>query len=119
MNTEVFGKICYNKFGIVRYYEFNEGINNMKSIAYKKRIILSIILFLLTMLLYTYLHNSELIYLAWLVIPLIAFLNRKILGNRANLTDKEKILLVVSYIIIFVVFMFLIYSITVNKIINN
>lgn len=91
----------------------------MKSIVYKKPIILSIILCLLTMLLYTYLHKHELIYLAWLVIPLFAFLNRKILGNRANLTEKEKILLVASYIIIFVVFMFLTYSVTVNKIINN
>ncbi len=91
----------------------------MKSIVYKKRITFSIILCLLTMLLYAYLHSRELIYVIWLVIPIFAFLNRKILGNRVNLTNKEKIFLVVSYIAILVVFIFLTYSMTVNKIINN
>lgn len=91
----------------------------MKYISYKKRIIFSIILCLLTMLLYTYLYNDKLIYLAWLVIPLFAFLNRKILGNRDNWSKKEKIFLVVIYIIIFLIFMLLTYSMTINKIINN
>ena len=71
------------------------------------------------MSLYIYLHDHELIYLALFVTPIFAFLNNKVLGNRTNFNTKEKILLVVSHIIIFVVFMFLVYNITVNKIINN
>ena len=91
----------------------------MKPIVNKQRIMSSILLFLLTMSLFIYLHNHHLTYLAWWVIMLFIFLNRKILGDEVNLTNKEEIFLVVSYIAILVVFIFLIYNITVNKIINN
>ncbi len=110
-------KIYY--YTIVFYYEFKEGIDCMKPIVNKQRIMSSILLFLLTMSLFIYLHNHHLTYLAWWVIMLFIFLNRKILGDEVNLTNKEEIFLVVSYIAILVVFIFLIYNITVNKIINN
>jgi len=91
----------------------------MKSIVYKMRIIVSIILFLLTILLLTNLYSNKLIYPVLLIIPIFASLNRKILGNRVNWTNKEKISLLVSYIAIYIVFIFLIYNITINKVINN
>lgn len=79
----------------------------------------SIILFLLTMVLYTYLYNNKLIYFSYFVIMIFSFFNRKILSNRVNLTEKEKITVLVSDTIIFFVFLILTYNITVNKIISN
>ena len=91
----------------------------MKSIVYKMRIIVSIILFLLTMLLLTNLYSNKILYPIFFIIAIFASLNRKILGNRVNWTNKEEIFLLVSYIVIYIVFIFLIYNITINKIINN
>lgn len=91
----------------------------MKSIVYKNRIIFSILFFLLTMSLITYLYNHDLIYLTWWVITLFIFFNRKILGNKGDLNNKEKTLLVVSSVIIASVFMFFFYTMALNKIINK
>ena len=91
----------------------------MKSIIYKNRIIFSILLFLLTMSLITYLYNNNLIYLTWWVITLFIILNRKILCNIGDLNKKEKTILVVSSILIAIVFMFFFYTIAINWIINK
>ncbi|WP_066895244.1 hypothetical protein [Clostridium nigeriense] len=91
----------------------------MKSIIYKNRIIFSIVLFLLTMALVTYLYNNNLIYLNWWIITLFIVLNRKILCNIGDLHKKEKTILVVSLILITIVFMFFFYTIAINKVINK
>ena len=91
----------------------------MKSIIYKNRIIFSILLFLLTMTLVTYLYNNNLTYIALWVITLFIILNRKILCNIGDLNKKEKTILVVSSILIAIVFMFFFYTIAINWIINK
>lgn len=91
----------------------------MKSIIYKNRIIFSILFYLLTMALVTYLYNNNLIYLTWWVITLFIILNRKILCNIGDLNKKEKIILVVSLILITIVFMFFFYTIAINRVINK
>lgn len=91
----------------------------MKSIIYKNRIIFSILLFLLTMTLVTYLYNNNLTYIALWVITLFIILNRKILCNVNDFNKKEKTILVVSLILITIVFMFFFYTIAINRIINK
>ena len=49
----------------------------------------------------------------------IAFLNKKILGNGADLNSKDKILLIVGGVIMAGAFLFFTYNMAINKIINK
>lgn len=107
------------QYTIVFYCEFNEGIVIMKSIIYKNRIISAILLCLFTLILITYLYAHNAIYFAWVIILLTAFLSRKILGNGTDLSNKEKVFLTGSVVVMLGVFLFFIYNITICKFINK
>lgn len=91
----------------------------MKSIIYKYRIISAILFCFLILLLGTYLQDHKAFYFIWVAIPISVILNRKILGDGADLSNKEKMLLIVSVLVMAGVFLFLNYNMAVNKIINK
>lgn len=97
----------------------DEGIDILESVVYKKRILLSILLCLFALLLNIYFVAREVMYFSWLSIPLIAFLNGEILGNRTGLNNKEKIILVVSYVVIACIFVYFIYNWNLTKLLKN
>ena len=92
----------------------------MKSIIYKNRIISAIILGFITLLLITYLQSKDANYLIWVaIIPLVAFISRKILGKGTDLSIKEKIILTFSFVIMAGGFMFFTYNMAIYNIINR
>lgn len=103
----------------MKYLKNNEGIGILKSIIYKYRVLFAILLCVFTLLLGTYFltHNKGFLSIV-LLVPL-NILNRKILGNGTDSSNKENMFLLFSGLVIAGVFLFLNYNITVSKIISK
>jgi hypothetical protein len=91
----------------------------MKSIIYKKHLIFVILLWLVAILSITYLNSHNARSFSFVIIAFSTFLGSKILSNGTALSNKEKIFLIVSIVIMACISMIFMYIMAVNKIVNK
>jgi uncharacterized membrane protein YoaT (DUF817 family) len=90
----------------------------MKAIIYKKPTIFAVF-WLVALLSIAYLDSHNGTRFTFVIMIFSVFLGRKIVSNGTDLSNKQKMLLIVCSVVMAGVFMIFAYNIAVNKIINK
>lgn len=91
----------------------------MKSIIYKNPVISAILFNLFTLLLSIYMYKHDFTTFIIMIMILNGILGGKIMKSTTNISNKKKVFIIVSCLVMTGVFMFCIYNMTLNKFINK